>query len=170
MEDLDHVALLTGDNDAEQSNLEALLPKGTDMRFRQSPHEKLSFVQGWQAEGKQVAMVGDGLNDAGALAVSDVGISIADDAFHFAPACDILLQGDKLPDLPAIQAMAKSGMQVVRANIGLSLAYNAIGLTFAVQGLLTPIVAAILMPVSSLSVVALSFVLTQRAKAKHLHS
>jgi Cu+-exporting ATPase len=75
-----------------------------------------------------------------------------------------------LPDLPAIQAMAKSGMQVVRANIGLSLAYNAIGLTFAVQGLLTPIVAAILMPVSSLSVVALSFVLTQRAKAKHLHS
>lgn len=170
MEDLDHVALLTGDNDAEQSNLEALLPKGTDMRFRQSPHEKLSFVQGWQAEGKQVAMVGDGLNDAGALAVSDVGISIADDAFHFAPACDILLQGDKLPDLPAIQAMAKSGMQVVRANIGLSLAYNAIGLTFAVQGLLTPIVAAILMPVSSLSVVALSFVLTQRAKAKHLPS
>lgn len=168
MASLDSMALLTGDNDAEKANLERMLPQGTDMRFRQTPHEKLSFVQAWQKEGKKVAMVGDGLNDAGALAVSDVGISIADDAFHFAPACDILLQGDKLPDLPAIQAMAKSGMRVVRANIGLSLAYNAIGLTFAVQGLLTPIVAAILMPVSSLSVVGLSFTLTQRAKRKHL--
>ena len=165
---LQPMALLTGDHDGERNQLNQLLPEGTEMRFRQSPHDKLEFVQAWQAEGHRVAMVGDGLNDAGALAVSDVGISIADDAFHFAPACDILLQGDKLHELHRIQRMAQAGLRVVRTNIVVSLSYNAIGLSFAVQGLLTPLVAAILMPISSLSVVGLSYLLVQRAKKKIL--
>ena len=159
----DGMALLTGDEDRERNQLEALLPEGTELRFRQRPHDKLQFVQHRQHEGKTVAMVGDGLNDAGALAQSDVGISIAEDALHFAPACDILLQGTELARLKQFRDMARAGMTAVRWNIGLSLVYNVVGLSFAVQGLLTPLTSAILMPVSSLSVVGLSFWLTQRA-------
>lgn len=160
------MALLTGDSDQEHPRLKAILPASTDMRFRQSPKDKLQFVLHWQESGKHVAMVGDGLNDAGALAASDVGISIAEDAMHFAPACDVLLKGQELPHLARYPQMAKAALRVVKINIGVSLGYNLIGLTFAVQGLLTPEVSALLMPISSLSVVGLSALLTQRASRK----
>jgi Cu+-exporting ATPase len=162
----DPIALLTGDGDQERSRLQTILPASTEMRFRQSPKDKLNFVLDWQKNGKHVAMVGDGLNDAGALAASDVGISIAEDAMHFAPACDILLQGRALPHLARYPQMAKAALRVVKINIAVSLGYNVIGLTFAVQGLLTPEVSALLMPISSLSVVGLSALLTQRASRK----
>jgi len=160
------MALLTGDGDGERKVLETLLPTGTTIQFRQSPKDKLAFVEKWQAEGKHVAMVGDGLNDAGALAVSDVGISIAEDAMHFAPACDMLLKGEKLPAIAQYPNMARAALRVVHINIAVSLGYNSIGLFFAVQGLLTPEVSALLMPISSLSVVGLSTILTQRASRK----
>jgi len=159
----DGMALLTGDEDRERAELQRLLPAGTELRFGQRPHDKLQFVKDRQAEGHVVAMVGDGLNDAGALAQSDVGISIAEDALHFAPACDVLLQGAALPQLEQMRAMAREGMRAVRWNIAVSLVYNVVGLSFAVQGLLTPLTSAILMPISSLSVVGLSFWLTERA-------
>ncbi len=162
----DPIALLTGDSDQEHQRLEALLPGSTEMRFRQSPMDKLNFVLQWQLAGRHVAMVGDGLNDAGALAASDVGISIAEDAMHFAPACDVLLKGLELPHLARYPKMAKSALRIVKINITVSLGYNLIGLTFAVQGLLTPEVSALLMPISSLSVVGLSALLTQRASQK----
>ena len=99
-------------------------------------------------------MIGDGLNDAGALNESDLGISIADDVFSFSPACDAILEANKFKFLPDFLFKSKSSVNVVYASFALSLIYNIVGLSFAVTGQLSPIIAAILMPVSSVSVVA----------------
>jgi len=99
-------------------------------------------------------MVGDGLNDAGALRESDCGISIADDIYHFSPACDAILESRKFHRLSDILAFSRISRRIVLFSILLSLIYNVAGLSFAVAGKLTPILSAILMPLSSVSIVA----------------
>ncbi|WP_088340376.1 heavy metal translocating P-type ATPase [Robiginitalea sediminis] len=148
------LAVLSGDNNAEQEALESLLPPLTPMYFNQSPREKLHFVRELQQEGKQVAMVGDGLNDAGALAQSHVGIAISEDAHLFTPACDAILDHRQFPQLDRFLQVSRKGMQVIRVSFALSLLYNLAGLYFAVTGQLEPVIAAILMPLSSISIVA----------------
>tara|TARA_R110001583_G_scaffold19334_7_gene75731 strand:+ start:1256 stop:3736 length:2481 start_codon:yes stop_codon:yes gene_type:complete len=146
--------VLSGDNDAEKSNLAKIFPKNSNLLFNQSPKDKLEYIQSLKGSGKKILMIGDGLNDAGALKVSDVGISIADDIYHFSPACDAILEASKFQDLKRFLNISKKGMWVVRLSFLLSFAYNLFGLYFAVQGILSPIVAALLMPISSISVVA----------------
>ena len=150
------VALLSGDNEGDRDAMEQLFPSTTQFLFNQSPHDKLEFIKGLQAQGKKVLMVGDGLNDAGALKQSDVGIAVTDDTAVFTPACDGILQGDEINSLDHFIDLAKSSTQILKAAFVISFMYNAIALTFAVTGHLTPLVAAILMPVSSISVVAFS--------------
>jgi Cu+-exporting ATPase len=106
-------------------------------------------------------MIGDGLNDAGALRQSEVGIAITESSDAFSPACDVIMEADALPRLPDFLHYSRQSMQLLRLGWLISLAYNLIGLAFAVQGLLTPLVAAILMPVSSLTVVAFGLLGTQ---------
>ena len=146
--------VLSGDNDAEKTNLAEIFPKSSNLLFNQSPEDKLEYIQGLKGDGKKILMIGDGLNDAGALKVSDVGISIADDIYHFSPACDAILEASKFQDLKRFLSVSKKGMWVVKLSFLLSFAYNLFGLYFAVQGILSPIVAALLMPISSISVVA----------------
>ncbi len=146
--------VLSGDNAAEKSTLERIFPKNSNLLFDQSPQDKLAYIQALKEDGKKILMMGDGLNDAGALKVSDVGISIADDIYHFSPACDAILEASKFQDLKRFLNISKKGMWVVKLSFLLSFAYNLVGLYFAVQGLLSPIVAALLMPISSISVVA----------------
>ena len=146
--------VLSGDNDAEKSILAEIFPKNSSLLFNQSPKEKLEYIQSLKESGKKILMIGDGLNDAGALKVSDVGISIADDIYHFSPACDAILEASKFQDLKRFLSISKKGMWVVKLSFLLSFAYNLFGLYFAVQGILSPIVAALLMPISSISVVA----------------
>ena len=99
-------------------------------------------------------MIGDGLNDAGALKESYLGISIADDVFNFSPASDAILEAKQFYRLPQFVNYSKSSIRIVFASFGVSFLYNALGLTYAVSGQLSPIIAAILMPISSVTVVA----------------
>jgi Cu+-exporting ATPase len=124
------------------------------MYFNQKPFEKLEFVRGLQREGKEVLMVGDGLNDAGALAQAEVGVAISEDAHLFTPACDAILDSRQFSKLDVFLKTTRKAMKIIYMSFGFSLLYNLVGLYFAVTGQLEPVIAAILMPLSSISIVA----------------
>ncbi len=147
--------LLSGDNDSEKHNLSKIFGSNADLRFGQSPQQKLDFVKQLQGNGEQVLMIGDGLNDAGALMQSNVGVAVSDNTSQFSPACDAILDGAHVHLLDKFLAFARSGKKIVTASFILSILYNIVGLSFAVQGILSPMVAAILMPASSISIVLL---------------
>ncbi len=145
--------LLSGDQDREDSALASFFPDKGTMRFNQSPQEKLEFVKDLQQQGQHVMMLGDGLNDAGALRQSDLGIVVAENTNNFTPACDAILHADEFARLPQFVQLARAGVKIVNRSYIVALSYNAIGLSFAVVGALSPLGAAILMPISSVSVV-----------------
>ena len=142
--------LLSGDNDRERQRLGSFFTDG-NMHFGQSPTGKLQFASALSAE-CDALMLGDGLNDAGALQASAVGVAVSEDTSSFSPACDGILQAGQLQRLPQFLAFARQVNGIVLASMVLSLAYNAVGLAFAVQGVLSPLVSAVLMPLSSVSV------------------
>lgn len=146
--------LISGDNDSEKENLLPLFKDEKIMHFKQSPQDKLDYIKALQNKGKNVLMIGDGLNDAGALNASNASISIADDVYHFSPACDAILEASKFKNLLSFLKLSGSAIKVVKSSFVISFIYNLVGLSFAVSGMLSPIVAAILMPLSSVSVVA----------------
>jgi len=147
------VFLLTGDNDREKPNLLKYFSDKTQLYFRQNPFDKLNFIKKIQSEGKHVLMVGDGLNDAGALKQSDVGVSITDDINTFTPASDAILDGQQFQKLSEFIKFAKWSMKIIIISFVISFLYNLVGLSFAIQGTLSPLIAAILMPISSISVI-----------------
>jgi Cu+-exporting ATPase len=145
------VYLLSGDKQQHAGTLLDWFPDKSHYRFECSPMDKMEFIQSLQSQGKHVAMVGDGLNDAGALKQAQVGIAVSDDHLHFTPSSDAILQGKQLVHLPTFLKFAKFGLNLIKASFILSLVYNLLGLSYAVQGTLSPLIAAILMPVNSLS-------------------
>lgn len=148
------IKVLSGDNDGERSNLESILPKDTELIFNQKPEQKLDFIKKLQEKGQNVMMVGDGLNDAGALAQSNIGISISENVNVFSPACDAILDANEFSRLDYFLKLSHKSIRIIKMSFVLSLLYNVVGLTFAVTGNLLPLVAAIIMPLSTITIVS----------------
>ena len=146
------LTILSGDNDTEKTTLEQEF-NITDVVFDQKPEDKLKYLETLKIGGEVTMMLGDGLNDAGALQQSDVGIVVADNINNFTPASDAMLDAKSFDKLPAFIALSKASARIIYASFVLSFLYNIVGLTFAVNGMLTPVFAAILMPLSSISIV-----------------
>ncbi len=163
------LSLLSGDNDGEKKELQELFGTNTEMMFKQSPQDKLDYVQSLQTKRNSVLMIGDGLNDAGALMQSDIGISISEDANNFSPACDGILESKSFSKLDKFIKFARTSKHIIIISFVLSFTYNIIGMYFAVKGTLSPVIAAILMPLSSISVVVFTTISTNiLAKKKGL--
>jgi Cu+-exporting ATPase len=145
--------ILSGDNDGERAYLEAFLPPNTNLVFNQKPEQKLTFIKNLQDKGQNVMMIGDGLNDAGALAQSNVGISISENVNVFSPACDAILDATEFQNISKFLKLSKKAITTIKMSFTLSLLYNVVGLSFAVTGNLLPLVAAIIMPLSTVTIV-----------------
>lgn len=154
------LAVLSGDNEGEKPHLTSILPQGTDLIFNQKPADKLNYIKALQQKGRKVLMIGDGLNDAGALAQSDVGLVISENINVFSPACDGILDASRFKDVTRFISLSRKGKKVIQYAFIFSLLYNLIGLGFAITGNLAPVVAAILMPLSSISIVVFTTVYT----------
>ncbi|MEH6535747.1 MAG: heavy metal translocating P-type ATPase metal-binding domain-containing protein [Psychroserpens sp.] len=154
------LVILSGDNEGEYENLKKLLPSKTKLIFNQKPDDKLEYIKYHQTEGAKVLMIGDGLNDAGALAQSNVGIALSENVNVFSPACDVILDASKFNQLDQFISASKSAIKIIKWSFVLSFIYNIIGLYFAVTGQLAPVVAAILMPLSSISIVVFTTIAT----------
>ena len=155
------LSILSGDNSSERDQLQNLFPSNANLLFNQKPDEKLSYVQHISRSGNHVMMIGDGLNDSGALKSSTVGIAITEDMATFTPASDAILIGKHLNYLGEFLSFVKKSKWILIVAFIISFLYNIIGLSFAVTGHLTPIFAAILMPLSSVTVVTFATMATR---------
>lgn len=155
------ITILSGDNDRELPNLRKFLPDSARILFFQKPTDKLHYIENLELKGIKTLMAGDGLNDAGALMRSHMGISVAEDVYTFTPACDAILEASHLYKLPRYVKAAKTTVKIIRESFLISLLYNLGGLSFALAGMLEPIVCAILMPISSVTVVVYVVLRTQ---------
>lgn len=151
------LSVLSGDNETERENLRQLFGRHTTLRFHQKPEDKLQYIQQLQQQGEKVMMIGDGLNDAISLKQSDVGIAVAEQTNNFTPSSDAIIEARQLSRLTRFIALCRANRKIVIASFVLSIVYNLIGLFFAVQGNLSPLIAAILMPSSSLSILLITF-------------
>jgi len=148
-----HLSLLSGDTDKDQDRIEALFTAEANIVFNQKPKDKLQYIKALQANGHRVMMIGDGLNDAGALKQSNVGIVISDQANNFSPACDGIVKAAKFGSLLQVVAYLRNARYVIYGAFAMAFMYNGIGLYFAITGQLSPVIAAILMPLSSITII-----------------
>lgn len=161
------VHLLSGDNHSERKVVGQWISNQENIHFKQTPVDKLEYIRQLKKQGKKVIMIGDGLNDAGALKESLCGISVADDVYQFTPSSDAIVGDKALLKLPSYLKFTAKVQVIVYISFVLSFLYNIIGLYFASTAQLSPIIAAILMPLSSITIVAftsLSTILYSRFK------
>ena len=161
------IFLISGDNEAEGKKLLDAYPLWNGMFFNQSPIEKLEFIDQLHDKNEHVVMIGDGLNDAGALKNSDFGIAISDDMSSFSPACHAIAESNSMANIGQMVEFSRSAFNIILASFCISLIYNLTGLGFAITGHLSPLVAAIIMPLSSVSVMAFTNIAT-RIKANQM--
>ena len=151
------LAVLSGDNAGEQPYLRQLMGYKAILLFNQQPTDKLEAIRQLQANGKKVMMIGDGLNDAGALQQADIGIAVSESNNNFTPASDAILAASELSKLDRFIRLARANKEVVLSAFSISVLYNLVGIYFAVAGMLSPMIAAILMPCSSISILLVTY-------------
>lgn len=151
--------LLSGDQDYEKADLKQFFSE-RNMQFAQSPQNKLDFIQSLQQQGAKVMMIGDGLNDSGALKQSDLGIAITDNVNNFSPGSDAILDGRSFDKLPSFLRFSKDTIVIIHISFFISLTYNLVGLSYAVTGNLSPLIAAILMPLSTATIISFTSLAT----------
>jgi len=154
------LSVLSGDNDGEKDRLKNYFDANTEMVFNQSPTDKLNYIKELQNSGKVVLMFGDGLNDAGALKQSDVGIAISDNMNNFSPSCDVIMAGENFHQLNELIEFCKKQKVVIFTCFSVSILYNFIGLYYAIIGDLKPLIAAVLMPASTISILLITLLMT----------
>ena len=152
--------LISGDNDNDRNALTDLFPQGSSINFTQSPQHKLEYIKRLQDTGNMVMMLGDGLNDAGALKQSNLGVAVTDDINNFTPGCDAILDGASFQKLPQFILQSKDAIKTIRRSFMISASYNLVGVYFAVQGTLSPLTAAVLMPVSTITIITFTSLAT----------
>ncbi len=153
--------VLSGDHQQDKA---ALLDHGfyeDHLFFEMTPQQKADQLLTLQKKGKQLLYIGDGINDVGALGTANVGIALSEDMFRFTPSSDAILEARYLTFLPEMLALGRYAKRVLQICLAFSLSYNIFGLSIAISGQLTPLFAAILMPISSITIVFLSTILIQ---------
>jgi Cu+-exporting ATPase len=147
------LSVLTGDNSGERENLLKYFDDDAQLNFNNSPADKLDYVKSKQGLGEKVLMIGDGLNDAGALKQSDVGVAVTEDVSNFSPSCDAILDASVFSRLGTLLGFTKTTKKIIILSFIISILYNIVGVTLAFRSEVSPIMAAVLMPVSSITVV-----------------
>lgn len=149
------VRLLSGDGQRDRDMLLSMFDDD-EMSFGQQPADKVEHIDALRTSGRTVLMIGDGLNDAAAMSAADAAIAVTDDTATLVPACDVIMKASALEELPALLRYARRMKNLIIATFCVSIIYNVVGLSLALGGMLTPLAAAILMPVSSLTVIGMS--------------
>jgi len=150
---ISHLLMLTGDLDGVAERV-AVSVGVTEWRARMLPDDKFEVIRRLRASGRRVAMVGDGVNDASALAIADVGFAMGAGGSDVAvETADVALASDNLNHVADVMDISRRTMRVVRQNYGMALGVNSIGLCLAAAGTINPIVAAVLHNLSTLMVV-----------------
>jgi Cu2+-exporting ATPase len=146
------LSMLSGDR---QATAEAIAQRlgGMPVIAEVLPEQKDQVIDQLQQHGQRVAMVGDGVNDAPALVRADVGIALGSGTDVSIASADIVLMSNELDKVRLASALSRRTLRTIRQNIGLSIAYNLIMIPLAMSALVTPLVAAISMPISSLLVI-----------------
>lgn len=151
------LSVISGDNNNEETRIRKVFGYDIPLFFNQKPHDKVKQIQHLQANGKKVMMIGDGLNDSSALLRSTVGVALTESTNNFTPASDAILDATFFHKLPQLIKLCKANKTIIMTSFVMSIMYNLVGLYFAVTGQLSPLVAAILMPLSSISIMILTF-------------
>lgn len=159
--------LLSGDSVKSKDAINKILKNRLIMNFEQNPHQKQEYINKLENKDNRVLMLGDGLNDAGALKRASVGVAVTDNVNSFSPGCDAILQGDSIKYLPQFLNLSKRGMSIVKFCFLIAASYNVVGLYFAVQGTLYPLIAAVLMPISTLTIISYTTIATRIAARKN---
>src|SRR5690606_16865671 len=158
--------LLSGDASHDAEKLTPYFKNPNVLHFKQSPQDKLNFIRDLQQNRQKVMMIGDGLNDSGALKQSNAGIAITDHINNFTPGSDAILDAASLQLLPRFMKFSKSAVKVVHYSFIISSTYNIFGLSYAVTGNLSPLFAAILMPLSTITIISFTSLATHYAAKK----